>query len=92
MLELLGCEIGVLQGHRRQSDEPVRLCRADLGELLVLQLDDLIGEVRVGLVPGLRLSASMSMPCSSITLMRSGEITSDCNCTFKPISAFASGT
>ena len=36
MLELLGCEIGVLQGYRCQADEPVRLCRADLGELLVL--------------------------------------------------------
>ncbi len=45
MFELLGCEIGVLQGHRRQADEPVRLCRADVGELLVLQLDDLTGEV-----------------------------------------------
>jgi len=94
MFELLGCEIGVLQGDRRQADEPVRLCRADIGEFLILQFDDLTGEVGVGLGPkiGLRLSASMSIPCSSITVMRSGEITSDCGCTFNPISAFASGT
>ena len=94
MFELLGGGIGVLQGYRRQADKAVRLCRADLGEFLVLQLDDLSGEVGLGLVPkiGLRLSASMSMPCSSITLMRSGETTSDCSCTFNPISAFASGT
>src|SRR5580692_7909502 len=38
------------------------------------------------------LSASMSIPWSSIALMRSGEITSDGGCTFSPISAFASGT
>src|SRR5438105_3103898 len=87
MFELLGCEM--LQRHRRQADEAVRLCRADVGELLVLQLDDLTGEVGLGLVPEDRVEAErfdVDAPCSSIALMRSGEITSDCNCTFRPIS------
>src|ERR1700730_14947673 len=35
--ERLGSEIRVLQGNRRQTDKPVRLCRADLVELLILQ-------------------------------------------------------
>ena len=51
MFELIGREIGVLQGNRRQADEPIRLCRADVGELLVLQLDDLTGEVGLCLGP-----------------------------------------
>ena len=34
----------------------------------------------------------MSMPCSSITLSRSSDTTSDCIGTFSPISAIASGT
>ncbi len=57
MFELLGCEIRVLQGNRGQADEAVRLCRADVGELLVLQLDDLTGEVGLGLVPKDRVEA-----------------------------------
>ncbi len=57
MFELLGCEIRVLQGNRRQADEAVRLCRADVGELLILQLDDLPGEVGLGLVPKDRVEA-----------------------------------
>ena len=57
MFELRGCEIGVLQGYRRQADKAVRLCRADLGEFLVLQLDDLSGEVGLGLVPKDRVEA-----------------------------------
>jgi hypothetical protein len=57
MFELLGCEIGVLQGDRRQADEPVRLCRADIGEFLILQFDDLTGEVGVGLGPKDRVEA-----------------------------------
>src|SRR5437868_973467 len=47
----------VLQGHRRQADEAVRLCRADLCDLLVSQLDDLTGEVGLGLVPKDRVEA-----------------------------------
>src|SRR6202023_1024187 len=55
--ELLGGEIRVLQGNRRQADEAVRLCRADVGELLILQLDDLTGEVGLGLGPKARVEA-----------------------------------
>jgi len=57
VVELLGGEVRVLQGHRRQADKTVRLCGADFGELLVLQLDDLPGEVGLGLVPEDRVEA-----------------------------------
>src|SRR5207249_6785466 len=50
MFKLLSCKIRVLQGNRRQTNEPVRLCRADVGELLVLQFDNLTGEVGLCLV------------------------------------------
>jgi len=93
IFELRGGELRVLQGNRRQAGEPVRLRRANFGELLVLQLDDLVGEIGFGLVPKDRigLSASMSMPCSSIALMRSGETTSPGVWTFNPIRALVSG-
>ena len=47
----------MLQGYRRQADEPVRLRRADFGKLIVLQLYDLAGEVGFGLVPKDRVEA-----------------------------------
>jgi len=47
----------VLQSDRRQTDKPVRLRRANLGELLVLQFDDLTGEFGLGLVPKDRVDA-----------------------------------
>ena len=57
LLELLGGKIRVLQSDRRQTDKPVRLRRADLGELRILQFDDLPGEVGLGLVPKDRVDA-----------------------------------
>ena len=51
LLELLGREVGVLQGHRRERDEPVRMRRAELGQLLVLQLDQLRRDVAIRVVP-----------------------------------------
>ena len=57
MVELLGGEIGMLQRDRSQPDKAVGLRRADLGEFFVLQLDDLRGEVGLGLVPEDRVDA-----------------------------------
>ena len=50
-LRLLDREVRMLQRHGRERDEPIRLCRADLCELLVLDLDQLLHDVSVGLVP-----------------------------------------
>ena len=51
LLELLGGEVRVLQGHRRERDEALRVGRARRRELLVLEGDDLSREIAVGLVP-----------------------------------------
>jgi len=50
-LQLLGGEVRVLQRHRREGDEALRVRRAGLGELLVLDLDDLSRDVAVRRVP-----------------------------------------
>src|ERR1700720_1579992 len=57
ILQLLGGEIGVCQRHRGEADEAVRRLAADLGELLVLQFDDLRGELALGIVPEIRIDA-----------------------------------
>src|SRR5436190_6509604 len=51
LLELLGGEVGVLQRHRREGDEALGIGGARLRELLVLELDDLPGEIAVRRVP-----------------------------------------
>ena len=50
-LELLHGEVGRLQGERGEGGEAVGLGGAELGQLLVLHLDDLAGEVAVAAVP-----------------------------------------
>ena len=50
-LEFLHGEIGRLQGQRGESREAVGLRGAELGELLVLDLHDLAGEIAVAAVP-----------------------------------------
>src|SRR5207245_4242968 len=50
-LELLGREVRVLQRHRGEGDEAIRVRRAGLGELLVLERDEPAGDVTIGLVP-----------------------------------------
>ena len=50
-LELLGGEIRVLQGHGGKGDEALRPGCAQLGELLVLDLDERSREIALGLVP-----------------------------------------
>ena len=50
-LELLHGEVGRLQGERGEGGEAVGLGGAELSQLLVLQLDDLGGEVAVAAVP-----------------------------------------
>jgi hypothetical protein len=50
-LELLRGEVGMLKGDGREPDEAVRLRRAQLRELLVLELDHGLGQVAFGLVP-----------------------------------------
>ena len=50
-LELLHGEVGRLQGERGEGGEAVGLGSAELGQLLVLQLDDLPGELAVAAVP-----------------------------------------
>src|SRR5215472_10384109 len=57
IFELRGGELRVLQGNRRQAGESVRLRCANFGELLVLQLDDLVGEIGFGLGPKDRIEA-----------------------------------
>src|SRR5215475_1252397 len=47
LLELRGCQIGKLERHRRERHEPLRMGGTCLGEFLVLDCDDLFGEVAV---------------------------------------------
>ena len=99
-LELLGGEIGKLQGDGGEGDKAVGMRGTRLGQLLVLDLDDLLGKVAIRLYQfGLMLSASMSMPCSSIAssraassvaMSRSGRSAGPPS--FRFISANASGT
>src|SRR5215813_904483 len=56
-VQLLGSEVGVLQSDRGEADKAVGLRRADLGELFVLQANDLCGEIGLGLVPKDRVDA-----------------------------------
>src|SRR5215831_21335970 len=51
LLELLGSQIGELQGHCGESNEAVGMLGARLGEFLVLNADDLLREVALYLVP-----------------------------------------
>ena len=49
--QLLHREVGRLQGEGRKGGEAVGMGRAELGQLLVLHLDDLTGELAVAAVP-----------------------------------------
>ena len=51
VVELLGGEIGMLQRDRRHADEPIRMRAAPLGDLLVLQRDEIARERALGRVP-----------------------------------------
>ena len=51
VFELLGREIGMLQRHRREADESIRVGGAERRQLLVLALDQLRGELAVDRVP-----------------------------------------
>src|SRR6516225_4273958 len=51
VFELLRGEVGILQGERSKGGEALRLRRAQLGELLVLQLDDRRRGVTVLAIP-----------------------------------------
>src|SRR5215470_1374778 len=52
LLELLGCQVGKLERHRRERNEPVWMGGTRLGKFLVLDCDDLFGKVAVcGFVP-----------------------------------------
>ena len=51
VFQLLGRQIGKLQRHRREPDEPIRMRRAPRGELLVLDGHDLARELAFGRVP-----------------------------------------
>ena len=57
ILQLLGGEIGIGERDRGEADKAVRRLAADLGDLLVLQFDDLRLEVALGLVPEIRIDA-----------------------------------
>src|SRR6516162_572689 len=48
LFELLGCQIGKLECYRRKRYEPIWVGGTGLGEFLVLDCDDLFGEVAVG--------------------------------------------
>src|SRR5262249_7894925 len=45
LLELLGGELRMLERHRRERDEAIRIRRAGLGELLVLDPDQLARDI-----------------------------------------------
>ena len=47
----------MLQGHRRQRDKAIGVCRHPLGESLVLRPDDLACEVAIGRVPPVAIDA-----------------------------------
>ena len=49
--QLLHREVGGLQGERGEACETVRMGRAELGQLLVLDLDDLGGKVAIPAIP-----------------------------------------
>src|SRR5689334_13152460 len=49
--ELLGGEVGILQGYGPESDKAFRLLGADLGQLFILQFYDLLRQVALGFVP-----------------------------------------
>jgi formylglycine-generating enzyme required for sulfatase activity len=51
VLELLDREVGMLQGYRRKGDKAVGCRRAELGELLVLDPDQLGRRVALGAIP-----------------------------------------
>ena len=51
LFELLDRQIRVLQRHGGEGDEAIGLGRAQLRQLLVLQLDERLGDVALGLVP-----------------------------------------
>src|SRR4029077_8810593 len=40
-----------LRGNRGEACEPIRLCGAEFGQLFVLDLDDLSGEITLAVVP-----------------------------------------
>ena len=50
-LQLLGGQIGILQGHGGESYEPIRLFGAQFGEHFVLDFYDARGEVAIRAVP-----------------------------------------
>src|SRR6266850_6327369 len=50
-IQLLGGQIGMLQGDRRQTDKPVGMSRTPLRELLILDVDNPAGEVAVWVIP-----------------------------------------
>ena len=70
-LELVGSEVGKLQCDGGERDEALRMLGTDFGEPLVLDLTIFCATSRSSPYQlGLMLSASMSMPCSSIAWRR----------------------
>ena len=70
-LQFLHREFGRLQGERGEGGKPVGLGGAELGQLFVLQLHDLAGEIAVAPYQnGLIDSTSMSTACASIAASR----------------------
>ena len=57
VLELLGRQIGMLQGDRRHRDEAIGVCRHPLRESLVLRPHDPAREVAIGRVPPVAVDA-----------------------------------
>ena len=51
VLELLGGQLGMLQGHRRRRDEAVGMRRHPSGQSLVLRPHDPAGQLEIGRVP-----------------------------------------
>ena len=71
VLQLPGGELGMLQGDARQRREAVGVAGDHLGQCLVLQPDDLAGEVGVRAVPE-GVDAEHLIPWSSIAARRAG--------------------
>ena len=57
VLQLLGRQIGMLQGDRRERDKAIRMSGHPLGEPFVLDLHDPAREVAIGRVPPVAVDA-----------------------------------
>ena len=92
VFELLDGQLRVLHGSGRESDEAIRMRRAQLGELLVLRFDEFFGEVAVGLVPERIDADRLDVDALRVHLLDARVVSlSAAGATFRPIMELTSG-